>query len=65
MSRQAVQQKLLLLIRDEDGTHPLSDEKLCRLLAEQGVEISRRAVAKYRTELGIPAAAGRKKRGMS
>lgn len=62
VSRQAVQQKLLLLIRDEDSAHPLSDEKLCRLLAEQGVEISRRAVAKYRTELGIPAASGRKKR---
>lgn len=65
VSRQAVQQKLLQLIRDEDGAHPLSDEKLCRLLAEQGVEISRRAVAKYRAELGIPAAAGRRKKGTS
>lgn len=61
-SRQAVQQKLLLLIRDEDGAHPLSDEKLCRLLAEQGVEVSRRTIAKYRAELGIPGASGRKKK---
>ena len=60
LSRQAVQQKLLLLIRDEDGAHPLSDEKLCRLLAEQGVEISRRTVAKYREMLDIPVARMRK-----
>ena len=62
-SRQAVKQKLLLLIRDEDGNHPLSDDRLCALLAEEGVEVSRRTVAKYRMELGIPAASGRKKRG--
>ena len=61
-SRQAVQMKLAELIRREDQAHPLSDEKLCAMLAGQGVEISRRTVAKYRTELGIPSAAGRKKR---
>ena len=62
VSRQAVQQKLLQLLRQEDGAHPYSDEKLCALLAEQGVEISRRTVAKYRTELGVPAASVRRKR---
>ncbi len=62
VSRQAVQQKLLQLLRQEDGAHPLSDEKLCDLLAEQGVEVSRRTVAKYRAELGIPAASGRRKK---
>ena len=62
VSRQAVQQRLVELIRGEDAAHPLSDEKLCCLLLSQGVEISRRTVAKYRTELGIPAASGRKKR---
>ena len=62
VSRQAVQQKLLELLRQEDSAHPLSDERLCSLLLSQGVEISRRTVAKYRTELGIPAASGRKKR---
>jgi RNA polymerase sigma-54 factor len=61
-SRQAVQMKLAELIRGEDSAHPLSDEKLCAMLVAQGVEISRRTVAKYRTELGIPSAGGRKKR---
>jgi len=30
------------------------------MMMEQGVEISRRTVAKYRDELGIPSTAGRK-----
>ena len=63
VSRQAVQQRMLELIRQEEGAHPLSDEKLCALLLDQGVEVSRRTVAKYRGELGIPAASGRRKRG--
>lgn len=62
VSRQAVQRRLVELIRGEDAAHPLSDEKLCALLLGQGVEVSRRTVAKYRAELGIPAAGGRKKR---
>ena len=62
LSRQAVKQRLVQLIRDEDPAHPLSDERLCRALAEQGVEVSRRAVAKYRGELGLPAAGGRRRR---
>ncbi len=62
VSRQAVQQKLLELIGQEDSAHPFSDEKLRLLLAEQGVEIARRTVAKYREELRIPTAAARRKR---
>ncbi len=49
------------LIQNEDRRKPLSDQKLCGLLASQGIAISRRTVAKYREELGIPAAGGRKK----
>ena len=35
-------------------------KKLCQMMVEQGVEVSRRTVAKYRDELGIPSTAGRK-----
>lgn len=49
------------LIREEDPSHPLSDQKLASLLQEQGLDIARRTVAKYRTELGIPSTGGRKK----
>ena len=48
------------LIAAEDKTKPLSDQKLCQLLTEQGIEISRRTVAKYRDELGISSTSGRK-----
>ena len=44
-----------------DSTKPLSDQKLCTLLTEQGCPISRRTVAKYREELNIPSASGRKR----
>lgn len=50
----SVQDRVAALIAQEDKTKPLSDQEICELLHEQGVEISRRAVAKYRTELGIP-----------
>ena len=48
------------LIAAEDKKKPLSDQKLCQLLTEQGIEISRRTVAKYRDELGISSTSGRK-----
>ena len=51
---------LTALIRDEDKKKPLSDQKLVELLGAQGVELSRRTVAKYRDELGIPSTTGRK-----
>lgn len=40
-------------------SHALSDAQLARVLARHGMELSRRTVAKYRLELGIPNSAGR------
>ena len=59
-SRQAIKQKLLVLVRNEDPRHPLSDQALCRLLSSGGVAIARRTVAKYRMELGIGSSTVRK-----
>lgn len=53
ISRQAVQQKLLTLIREEDPRHPLSDRRLSELLSSSGVPVARRTVAKYREQLRI------------
>ena len=61
-SRQAVQQKLLALLASDDPCHPLSDQRLCRLLAEDGMEVARRTVAKYRMELGVGSSTARKRR---
>jgi len=40
----------------EQSPQPLSDRRLTELLARQGIQIARRTVAKYRAELGQPAA---------
>lgn len=61
-SRQAVKQKLLMLVRDEDPRHPLSDQDLCQLLSSGGVAVARRTVAKYRLELGIGSSTARKRK---
>ena len=61
-SRQAVQQKLLSLLAGEDPCHPLSDQRLCRMLAEDGIAVARRTVTKYRMELGVGSSTARKRR---
>ena len=61
-SRQAVKQKLLAHVKSEDASHPLSDQRLCQLLAEEGIQVARRTVAKYRLELGIGSSTERKQR---
>lgn len=56
----AAKNLLKKLVSEEDKRKPLSDQKLCTMMAEQGCQISRRTVAKYRDELGIASTAGRK-----
>lgn len=49
--------KILAALKDivdnEDKSHPLSDERLVKMLQERGYVVARRTVAKYRTQLGI------------
>lgn len=42
------------IVKNEDHTRPLSDDKIARILKEDGITISRRTVAKYRLQMGIP-----------
>ena len=60
VSAERAKSTLLVLINGEDKRRPLSDQKLSQLLADQGVQLSRRTVAKYRDELGIPSTVRRK-----
>ena len=62
VSSHAVKQRIRSLIQAEDPAAPLSDEALRLALSALGVEVSRRAVAKYRTSMDIPASSRRKKR---
>ena len=57
-----IKSRLRELVEGEDKARPLSDQKLCQLLEGEGVTISRRTVAKYRDELGISSASGRRAR---
>ena len=61
VSRQAVKQTLLVLLREEDPARPFSDQRLAVLLKERGVTVARRTVAKYRMELGVGSSAARRK----
>ena len=45
----------------ESPTKPLSDSKIAQLLVEQGVNVARRTIAKYRESLGIPPSNERKR----
>lgn len=58
----AVRQRLKKLIEDEDELKPLSDQKLTELLKKDEIPISRRTVAKYREEMGIPPSWDRKQK---
>lgn len=60
ISRNVVKDCLKEIIDGEDRTKPYSDEKLAALLSEKGIGISRRTVAKYRTEMGISGVFARK-----
>jgi len=48
------------LVASEDPRKPYSDQKLCTLLKEKGISISRRTAAKYREQMGIKGTYDRK-----
>jgi len=55
-----IKQLLHEIIAEENKKKPYSDRLLGEKLTEKGISISRRTVAKYREEEGIPDASGRK-----
>ena len=42
------------LIDEEDSSRPLTDEQITRILQSQGIQVTRRTVAKYREDMRIP-----------
>lgn len=53
MSNTSVKDMIAAMVREEDASKPLSDEEIVKLLAQKGIVIARRTVAKYRSELNI------------
>ncbi|MGS2723749.1 RNA polymerase factor sigma-54 [Porticoccus sp. GXU_MW_L64] len=60
-SSTAIRAMLKKLIDEENPAKPLSDNKLAAILDEQGIQVARRTVAKYRESLNIPSSSERKK----
>ena len=61
VSNKEVKKKLRDLIDAEDPLRPLSDLRIAQILNEQGLNIARRTVAKYREAMMIPVARLRRK----
>ena len=53
-SSPTVMARLRELIENEDPDHPLTDQALTRILNQEGINIARRTVAKYRERMAIP-----------
>jgi RNA polymerase sigma-54 factor len=53
ISNTSVKDMVAEMFKAEDSSKPLSDQEIVKMLAEKGVTIARRTVAKYRDELGI------------
>ena len=59
LSSKVVKEKIIQLINNEEKI--LSDNKLSKLLKEEGINVARRTVAKYREEMTLPPSHQRKR----
>lgn len=57
-----LKRKVKKLIEDEDPKHPLTDDQLAAMLQAQGIQLTRRTVAKYREDMNIPSTHQRRRR---
>jgi RNA polymerase sigma-54 factor len=57
-----LKRKVRKLIENEDPHKPFTDDQLAAMLKNQGIQITRRTVAKYREDMNIPSTHQRRKR---
>ncbi|EKF9661781.1 RNA polymerase factor sigma-54 [Vibrio cholerae] len=60
-SSTAIRALIKKLVAAENPAKPLSDSKIATLLADQGIQVARRTIAKYRESLGIAPSSQRKR----
>ncbi|MGA7524492.1 MAG: RNA polymerase sigma-54 factor [Acidobacteriaceae bacterium] len=58
-----LKRKVKKLIEEEDARKPLTDDQIAQMLQGQGIDVTRRTVAKYREDLRIPSTHQRRVRG--
>ena len=61
----AVRAKIRKLIAAETPEKPLSDNQIARLLSDDGVQVARRTVAKYREAMRIPSSSDRRRANLA
>lgn len=61
ISSSTVKEKIKALIAVESTDKPISDQEIVEILKQEGIEIARRTVAKYRESLGILSSSKRKR----
>ena len=61
VSARGIKAQIQKLVADEDPRHPLTDQAIVNILKQNGVQIARRTVAKYRDQLGVLSARMRKR----
>ncbi len=60
-SARSIRAKLQKMVAEENPAKPLTDQQIVHLFQEQGIQIARRTVAKYRDQLGVLPARMRKR----
>lgn len=60
-SSTAIRALIKKLLAEENPAKPLSDSKIAEILSEQGINVARRTVAKYREAMAIPPSNERKR----
>ena len=61
VASESVKSKIKELIAEENTRKPYSDQKIVDLLRDQGIDIARRTVTKYREMLGVGSSTQRKR----
>lgn len=61
VSARGIKAQIQKLVAEEDARHPLTDQAIVNILKQNGVQIARRTVAKYRDQLGVLSARMRKR----
>jgi RNA polymerase sigma-54 factor len=61
VSARGIKAQIEKLVGEENPGHPLTDQAIVNILKDEGIQIARRTVAKYRDQLGILSARMRKR----
>jgi RNA polymerase sigma-54 factor len=61
VSARGIKAQIEKLVNEEDAGSPLTDQAIVNILKDEGIQIARRTVAKYRDQLGILSARMRKR----